>query len=425
MDFSTRMELWLDRLGNAVPDIIAALLILVIGYFVAKLLQKLTEKLLKKTDLDNRVARGTGSSTVYPERALAKLVFYIVMVMVLLAALDVLGINSVMRPLNDMVGDFLAFIPNIVGAVLIGFIGYVIAKIASGLVGMAAGFLEGVSQRAGLKHEINLTRILQNLVFILVFIPILIAALDALRLDSITEPANDMLRSFLEAIPRIFAAAIIIGLFYIGGKFVTGLLQGLLESMGTDRLANRLELDQIIGTTKLSTLLANVAFFFIMFLGILTGVEQLEFDQLSYILGEIFEVTGQIAFGLVILVLGNYLANLAYRTMSSGRTDTFLAGLARIVILGLFLAIALRTMGIADDIVNLAFGLTLGAVAVAVALSFGLGGREAAGEQMRRILDKFNEDKPVDRSGDPTKPDPKRTPEPPTQTPPPPPPTKV
>jgi len=47
-------------------------------------------------------------------------------------------------------------------------------------------------------------------------------------------------------------------------------------------------------------------------------------------------------------------------------------------------------MGIADDIVQLAFGLTLGAVAVAFALSFGLGGREAAGKQMEQFLNRFD-----------------------------------
>ena len=56
---------------------------------------------------------------------------------------------------------------------------------------------------------------------------------------------------------------------------------------------------------------------------------------------------------------------------------------------GLVLAMGLRSMGIADDIVNLAFAFNLGAVAVAVALAFGLGGREAAGKQMEYILKKF------------------------------------
>ena len=402
MDFSATINSMLARLGDAVPSIVAALVILLIGYFIAKILQRITFKLLNKTGLDNRIASATTNSGMKPERTLSKLVYYLIMVIVLLAALDVLGLTSVMAPLNNMVDNFLGFIPNIIAAGLIGFIGYVIAKIVSSLVGMAAGFLEGVSQKAGLSADINLTSILTNVVFILVFIPLLIAALDALKLDAITEPAKDMLQSFVSAIPRIFAAAFIIGIFYIGGKFITGLLEGLLKSLGTDGLATRLRINGLIGTgTSLSTLISNVAFFFIMFLGIITGMERMGFDRLDYILAEIFELTGQVAFGLVILTLGNYLANLAYETMSSGRTDTFLASIARIVILGLFLAIALRTMGIADDIVNLAFGLTLGAVAVAVALSFGLGGREAAGEQMKRILDKFNKDKNIPGAGKP------------------------
>ena len=58
-------------------------------------------------------------------------------------------------------------------------------------------------------------------------------------------------------------------------------------------------------------------------------------------------------------------------------------------ILGMVIAMGLRAMGVADDIVHLAFGLTLGAIAVAVALSFGLGGREAAGKQMEHWLGKL------------------------------------
>jgi len=55
-----------------------------------------------------------------------------------------------------------------------------------------------------------------------------------------------------------------------------------------------------------------------------------------------------------------------------------LANIARVAILGLVLAMGLRSMGLADNIVNMAFGFTIGAVAVATALAFGLGGRDAA-----------------------------------------------
>ena len=79
---------------------------------------------------------------------------------------------------------------------------------------------------------------------------------------------------------------------------------------------------------------------------------------------------GDVLLGGAILVIGFWLANLVYEAIdrASGENATGLARIARIAILGLVIAMGLRAMGIADDIVNLAFGLTLGAVAVAFAL---------------------------------------------------------
>ena len=83
-----------------------------------------------------------------------------------------------------------------------------------------------------------------------------------------------------------------------------------------------------------------------------------------------------------------------------GSTALAVANVARFAILGLVIAMGLRQMGLAEDIVNLAFGLTLGAVAVATALSFGLGGREAAGRQMEHWFSRLRgETLPVPRPG--------------------------
>ena len=103
-------------------------------------------------------------------------------------------------------------------------------------------------------------------------------------------------------------------------------------------------------------------------------------------------MVSKIFFGLLVLVVGNFVSKLAFSSLEKGG-DSFLASIARVAILGLFLAISLRTMGIANEIVTLAFGLTLGSVAVAVALAFGLGGREAGGRQMEYILSKFRDGK--------------------------------
>ena len=107
------------------------------------------------------------------------------------------------------------------------------------------------------------------------------------------------------------------------------------------------------------------------------------------ILNNIFNITGQVFFGLIILTLGSFIANLASSTLNKTSNSTWLGSVVKFAIIGIFIAFALHTMGIAQSIVNMAFGLTLGALAVAFALAFGLGGREAAGKQLEHMFSKM------------------------------------
>lgn len=87
-------------------------------------------------------------------------------------------------------------------------------------------------------------------------------------------------------------------------------------------------------------------------------------------------VTSSILLIAVILVIGFWLANVVANVVqrSEYNSSRWLANLVRILIMGLVIAMGLKAMGIADSIVNLAFGLTLGSVTVAIAfaLAFGL-----------------------------------------------------
>src|SRR5690606_15234060 len=129
--------------------------------------------------------------------------------------------------------------------------------------------------------------------------------------------------------------------------------------------------------------------FFLVFSGIITAVEVLRLEYLNLILTEVLFITGSIAFGVLILLIGNFISTLIYNAMIRSAKNSFIASVVRYATLGLFIGIALRAMGIANEIVELAFGLTLGALAVVIALSYGLGGREAAGEHFREIIQKF------------------------------------
>ena len=108
---------------------------------------------------------------------------------------------------------------------------------------------------------------------------------------------------------------------------------------------------------------------------------------------------GDIGIGLFIIGLGLYLANLAAQLVKdTGLPNSdLLAMLARTAIIILALAMGLREMGLGDEIVGLAFGLTLGAIAVALAIAFGLGGRDAAARIVERWSARAPDTPPVRR----------------------------
>ena len=146
------------------------------------------------------------------------------------------------------------------------------------------------------------------------------------------------------------------------------------------------------GSLKPSGLVRGLALFFAMLFATVEAAHRLDFTQVRDLVSMFIKFGGEVLLGGAILVIGFWLANLAFNAISRASDRTAIARLARVAILGLVIAMGLRAMGIADDIVNLAFGLTLGAVAVAFALSFGLGGREAAGRQMEHWLSQLRKD---------------------------------
>lgn len=371
-------------------NILIALVILVLGWFIARFLSKLVSKLIKNTSYDQKVEDKTSFKL---SSLVGKLTFYFLMLFVLLAVLGRLGINEVLTPIENLLNSFVSVLPNILYASIVGIFGYFIAKIVSELVALAAGSIEKIAVKMQMAEPTSLVDLLKRLVFIIIFIPILIQAIDLLDLEAISSPAKSMLTTFIDVIPNIIAAVVIIGLFFFVGRYVTNLLKDLLKSIGTDGFVDKLGLGSILGNQKPSALIGNIVFFFVMFIGIITGVEKLELLNLSDILNSLLELSGSIMFGLLIMVFGNYLSQLVFKSLSKSEDNKFVANVARWAILGMFLAISLRAMGIANEIVYLAFGLTLGAVAVAFALMFGLGGREAAGKHVAHILEKFRKEK--------------------------------
>jgi len=354
-----------STLGHA----LIGLAILIIGLMIVKFIGGIFKKVLGKVEFLEQ------HNLAQPILSLIKAVLTI---FVLMAVLQHFGLTDVLSPLKNMVDQFLAAVPRIIGAGVVGYAGWVIAKIVSELVGVGLGSVDKqLALRTG-NDEIKVSKFGSAFIFGGILLPIVVAALGVLNIPSITVPATNMINELMAAVPNIVGAGIILLVTYFVAKFVVYMLTGLLDGMGVNDLPKKLGIDNLFSETfTANKLIGSAVMFFSMLTATTAAIKMLGIDIISNIFARMLEFGGGILVGGVILVIGNFLSSLAHeKLVASGNGG--LANIARVAILGLVLAMGLRSMGLADNIVNMAFGFTIGAVAVATALAFGLGGRDAA-----------------------------------------------
>ncbi len=384
----------LTQVFGYLPRFAAGVLLLVLAWIVASAVRMLVTKALGATDWDERLSAEAGMQPM--SRSVGNVLFWLIVLLFIPAILGAFDLQGLLDPVRGMINKALDMVPNVVAALAIGFVGWLVAKVLRGLVTnlLAAAGADKINESVGLADSVRLSQLAGTLVFIFVFVPSLIAALDALRIEAISRPATEMLEIILNAVPHVIAAAMILVITYYVARFASALASKLLNSVGVDALPEKLGLSHFRGSLTPSAIVGKLLMFFAMLFAIVEAANRLDFSQVRDIVTTFIKFGGDVLLGGVILVIGFWLANVAYDAIhrASGEQTAGLARIARIAILGVVIAMGLRAMGIADDIVNLTFGLTLGAVAVAVALSFGLGGREAAGKQMEYWLSKLRKD---------------------------------
>jgi len=122
------------RMGNILPGVLGALLVLIIGLFLAGVIKRIVRGIMGRTSIDERLADKMNMNVNIAD-LVAKLVYYIVVIYTLIVTLGMMGLDGVLEPLQNMLNQFLGFIPNLIGAGVIGFAGYIIANIASEATG--------------------------------------------------------------------------------------------------------------------------------------------------------------------------------------------------------------------------------------------------------------------------------------------------
>jgi hypothetical protein len=377
------------------PKLLAGAVLSLVTWLLATVLRALAARALAATTLDEKLSTEAGMAPM--SQNVGNVLFWLVILMLLPAILNAFQLNALLEPVIGMLNKLLAMVPNAFAALLIGGVGYIVARVLRGLVTnlLAAAGADSLNQRVGLDSSIRLSALAGTLVFIFVFVPSLIAALDALKIDAVSRPASQMLDLMFAAVPHIVAAAVILLLTWYIARFASRLLASLMESAGVDNLPQKMGIQHVLsGAARPSRLASALLMFFAMLFAATEAASQLGFGQMRNMVSSFIGFAADVLLGGAILAVGFWISNLAYDAIhkAGGKHAAGLAEIARIGILGLVLAMGLRAMGLANEIVQLAFGLTLGAVAVAVALSFGLGGREAAGKLAMRWLERWHKD---------------------------------
>lgn len=374
------------------PRIVSALIILLLAHFIAKAVKWGLAAALNKLPFAKTANAGADKEETLGAR-LGEIGYWLVWLMGLIATLNTLGMAQVVAPLNRLVAGFFAFLPNVVGAASIFFVGWVVAMVTRRVVAatVAAFRLGDLTAKIGMPNltSADLARAVGQIVYVLIIVPVAIAGLQALKISAISDPATAVLSTILATLPGLIGATIVLGISFFIARWIAGLIEQTLPGIGFDRTVKQIGLfaDAAEDDIPASRAVAWVATTAIMLFAAVEAARMLNFGAASTILNEVLTLGGKILFGGIIIAAGAALANIIADALNraGGATAGFASSIARWATIALSTAMGLRFMGIADDIITLAFGLILGAASVAAAIAFGVGGRDAAG----RLLDRW------------------------------------
>jgi hypothetical protein len=376
-----------------VPGLVGAILLALIAWAVAIVLRAIVVRLCNWVKLDERLTRHGAlrdEEQVSITDTVGVLVFWLVILLFIPAILEALGITAIAAPFAQATAAFFAYLPNIVAATVIFLVGWLLARVLRQLVTSlltAIQVVDALGEKVGLTGEQTLSKLLGTLTYAVIMLLITIAALDALAIEAISGPATSMLTIILEAIPAFLGAIIVVLVAYFIARLVTNLVVEILTGLNFDKWPERLGINYT-GTRTPSQLVGYFVLLGIMLLAIVGAADLLKSEALSSIVAVWVDFFFRVVLALIIIAFGLYFANLAQTVVASagGSSARFWGTAARLAILTLAIAMALRQLGLANDIVNLAFGLILGGIILAGALAFGLGSRDLAGREAERLL---------------------------------------
>ncbi len=386
---------FISTVARYAPNIAGALLLAVAAWIVAGLIRCAVRAALIRSKLNERLAvQMKASDPAAVADYAARTVYYVVFLFFLPAILNALKIYGITQPLQSMFEKVMTYIPNIIAAAAILIIGLwvasVVRKAVSGLVVLSR--LNTLGEKAGVSRILGnggLASMAGITAYVLVAIPVIVSSLTALKIEVLSNSVAGFFEKLLDATGDIIGASLIIFVAVIAGGFAASLVSQLTAGFGLDRfiasLGYKSSREDSIPPSAVAGKIAYVA---IVVMAVIAACEVLEFTALANLLHVFVVFGGNLLLSIAVLLIGLWLANFVASVLKGKCPDLAVSGIKAGVIL-FTVALAVSNMDIGDGVVEIAFAMIIGAIAVAFAIAFGFGGREAAGKLLNDWADKL------------------------------------
>lgn len=376
-----------------------AVLLLIIAFIVAALCKSLVVKLLNKTKLrDYQTKNGTVNEGSNAITLIGKLVQLVVFLLFVPGIFEILGMTQVSAPILTLLNQLWGYVPKILGAVVILWIGFYAAKLVRELLIPVFDKLQvnRLQKYAGIEvnEQGRLSNTLAYIVYVLILIPVIITALYVLDIRAISDPAIAMLSVIFNYIPNILAALVIIAIGWVLARFIGTIVARLIAASGldaklaelTDNKDSKYDLSNIAGKTieVILVIFFVVESFRTLKLGVLTniGIAVIRYMPMALT-------------AFLIFVIAAFVAGIAFKALKNSDHPAA-AVLVKYLIYVVAAFLILNQLGIARTLVDSTFILAVAAIAVAFAISFGIGGRDFAHNMLALLEKKMNLEKAED-----------------------------
>ncbi|MDX8335637.1 mechanosensitive ion channel [Candidatus Cetobacterium colombiensis] len=391
----------LDPIFSYIPNVLGGIVLLIIAIILAKLSQKFSEMFFKKLKVDEKVQSNNNDVSI--AKIFSEIISLVVFVLILPGVLAALRLDKILIPITDMLTKFLNYIPSIIGAVLVLVVGWFIAsKLRDILKGVLDSFKldEKLSVDGKVLFEGKLSSLIANIVYILVLIPVFSASLNYLGLDIIISPVISMLNILFSYVPNLVGVALVLVIALYFGRIIENIISNLLIGLKFDSYLEKAGLKT--ADNNYSKLIGKFSKILVLYFAVIQSIEILNFGSLQDLSLKLTLLLGDILLGIIIIGIGIIVANYVAKIIENTSLDNKkqISTIAKIAIIVFVGAMGLRQMGIANEIINLAFGFTVGALAIAFAIAFGIGGKDLAKEKLQKLSECKKEEEKEEKKED-------------------------